>query len=331
MQPLEVEQATRTLTLRPALDTLPSGMTAADLIGALKLAMLTESATDTYAETILERAERYEAPWLARFINDVWAPDEALHFTPYMAMLLSAGVSQDELDCEIERTRHRALDYHSGDTPAHLTTYGMIQEYVTDNWHGLIAKTLRPTAPLAARLANHVKQRETLHTIWYRNMTAIQLEANPALLLHVAEAAGHFEMPGSSLVPELDSEVQRWLPLMGNDFDRTARDLARLFYPALGDTKKAGRLIVEVAAQRGTKLGPLSPQVVRATLNRLGGPGYGLLGEAMMERMGLGYLYRDRLTSPMGRHASLPSRLRGMLRRWLATQLELSVEPVVIA
>ena len=39
VQPLEVERAMETLTLRPALDSLPPGMTAADLIGALKLAI----------------------------------------------------------------------------------------------------------------------------------------------------------------------------------------------------------------------------------------------------------------------------------------------------
>jgi len=202
----------------------------------------------------------------------------------------------------------------------------MIQEYLTDNWHGLVAQLLRRTVPNAARLANRVKQRETLHTLWYRDMTILQLEANPRLLVHVAEAVGNFEMPGKSLVPELEPEVPRWLPLLGNDFDQWARDMVRLLYQIAGNTKTAGRLIVEVAAQRGTRVGPLPPHIVRAVMDRLGSPGYGLLGEALLERVGLGYLYRDKAL-PSGWRPPLASRLRGMLRRWIASQMDLKVEP----
>lgn len=322
----EIEQLCRTLSLRPALDHLPEGMTVADMIGVLKLAMLTESATDTYARTILTRAERYESAWLGRFIRDVWAPDEALHHTPYIAMLESAGVSREDLAAEIARTRGRALDYHSGDTPIHITTYGMIQEYITDNWHGLIARILRPTAPSAARLANSVKRRETVHTMWYRDMTAIQLEANPALLGHVAQAIATFEMPGASLVPEFNQHVGRWMPLMGNDEARTGRDIVRMLYSIVGDTGRAGQLVLRLAAERGTKIGPLTPGVIGSALDRLGGRGYGLLGEAVLEKIGLGSLYHDqRLTA--GRPASLPSRVRGILRRWLAEQIDLGFAP----
>jgi hypothetical protein len=325
VQPHEVEAVSRTLSLRPAFDRLPAGMTADDMIGALKLAMLTESATDTYADTILTRAARYDAAWLGRFTRDIWAPDEALHHTPYVAMLESAGISAEEIAAEIARTRGRSLDYHSGDTPIHLTTYGMIQEYVTDNWHGLIADILRPTVPSAAHLAYHVKRRETIHTIWYRDMTALQLEANPGLLGHVAEAVTTFEMPGPSLVPEFDQHVPRWMPLMGCDDVRTGRDIVRMLYTIVGDTQRAGQLALRVAAERGVKIGPLTPSVIRAALDRLGGNGYGLVGEAVLEKVGLGYLYRDR-RSTAGRPASLPSRVRGMLRRWLADQIDVGVD-----
>jgi len=302
------------------------GFAHADLLGVLKLALLTESATDTYAAAIDRRATLYNAPWLGRFIRDVWVPDERLHHTPYRTMLISAGVPEDELDAEIARTCARALDYRSGDTPVHLTAYGMIQEYVTDNWHGLIAGLLRPTLPRAAHIANRVKQRETLHTLWYLDMTAIQVEANPQLLTHVAEAVAHFEMPGKSLVPELEPQVPRWLNLLGNDFERWARDIARLLYTIAGDTARSGALLMRVSEERGTRLGPLPAGVVRATFDRLGGGGYGLLGEALLERVGLGYLYRDRRRTN-GQTASLPSRLRGMVRRWLAHQIDVRVEP----
>lgn len=325
VQPADVDDLSRSLSLQPALDQLPDGMSTQDMIGVLKLAMLTESATETYAETIVTRADRYEAAWLGRFIRDVWGPDEALHHTPFLAMLQSAGVSNEELQAEMRRTRARAFDYHSGDTPLHLTTYGMLQEYVTDNWHGHIARILRPTVPAAARIANHVKRRETIHTMWYRDMTAIQIESNPRLLGHVAEALANFEMPGASLVPEFDQHVERWWSLMGNDFDKMGKDIVRLLHSIVADTAQGGQLLVRLAAERGTRIGPISPGVIRAALDRLGRGGYGLLGEAVLERAGLGYLYRDQ--GAAGRPASLPSRIRGIIRRWLAEQIDLDIAP----
>lgn len=325
LQPAEIARYSEGLSVRPAFDHLPEGMADSDFIGILKLALLTECATDTYAEAIDTRARSYDAPWLGNFIKDVWVPDEMSHHTPYRTMLISAGFTEAELDTEIRQTIDRVLDYNSGDTPIHLTTYGMIQEYLTDNWHGLIGRLLKQSVPNAARLANRVKQRETLHTLWYRDMTILQLEANPRLLTHVAEAVGNFEMPGKSLVPELEPDVPRWLPLLGNDFDRWARDLVRMLYQIAGDTRRAGQLLIEVAAERGTRIGPLSPTVVRAVMDRLGGPGYGLLGEAMLERVGLGYLYRDKPS--YGWRPPLASRLRGMLREWVAGQIELKVTP----
>jgi hypothetical protein len=326
VQPSELRRMAGDPSIRETLARLPQGMTETDFIGVLKLALLTESATDTYAETFYDRARRYDAPWLHRFIADVWVPDERLHHTPYHQMLSSLGVGPAELNDEIAETQQRLLEYRSGDTPAHLTAYGMVQEYITDHWHGLIGRLLRPAAPAAAHLANRVKQRETLHTLWYRDMTALQVESNPSLLRHVAEAAGHFEMPGKSLVPHLEPEVPRWLPLLGADFDQMARDLTRLLYRVAGDTRAAGRLVVQIAAERGTKVGPLPPGAIRAALDRLGGPGYGLVGEALLEKVGLGYLYRDG-RSRQGRKPSLRGRLRGMVRNWLAGQIEVDVAP----
>ena len=85
-------------------------------------------------------------------------------------MFLNLGFSDAELDREIRETRERQYIHGSGDTPVHITTFGMIQEYLTDNWHGLIAGLMKNSAPEAAYIANRIKQRETLHTVWYRDM-----------------------------------------------------------------------------------------------------------------------------------------------------------------
>ena len=141
-------------------------------------------------------------------------------------------------------------------------------------------------------MANRIKRRETLHTMWYRDMTAIQVEANPRWVAHVADEVARFRMPGNSLVPELQSQSPRWLPLLGADFERIVRDLLRLLHETLGNARLTGEFVMTLAAEKKMWLGPLQARHVSAALNRLGGPGYGLLGEAVLERGGLGYLFR---------------------------------------
>ena len=56
--------------IREVLKTLPEGMSEEDFYGILKLALLTECATDLYAAAISDRGRHYGAPWLVRF--NVW-------------------------------------------------------------------------------------------------------------------------------------------------------------------------------------------------------------------------------------------------------------------
>jgi hypothetical protein len=111
------------------------------------------------------------------------------------------------------------------------------------------------------------------------------------------------------------------------DASRVARELTRLLYSLLEDPAKGGRLLVAVAEARGQRLGPLPAGQLRRALDRLGGGGYGLVGEAFLEHAGLSYLFRDR-PGP-GRRPGPASRLRGLLRSWLARHIsvELGFEP----
>ena len=320
----EVADLEGQLDVAPVTETLPPGLTAEDFGGVLKLALLTECATDTYADAIGSRARYYEAPWLERFLVRTWTPDEATHHTPFTHMLHSLGFSDSELEQEIEETRARPYEHSAGDTPAHLTAYAMVQEYLTDHWHGLISRLTHEAAPVASRMAARVKQRETLHAMWYRDMTALQVEANPALLAHVAEAIVHFKMPGAVLLPELEANVPHWMSASQVDLDELVRGLIRLVESALPDTRSAGALLMEVASGKGMRLGPLSAGQVNGALKRLGGPGYGLIGEALLERAGLGYLYRRaERPSQWGRGDAITGRLRAMLRDWVASQIDL--------
>jgi Fatty acid desaturase len=313
------------MDVRAVIKTLPEELNEEDLAGILRLAMLTECAAETFGAAIDERAQRYDAPWLSRFNNDIWLPDELTHLTPYKMILLNLGFSEEELDSQIRETQELPFEHHGGDLPVQVTTFGFIQEYLTDNWHGLVAKLLKTASPEASYMATRVKRRETLHTMWYRDMTALQLEADPRLLEPMAEALVKFEMPANQVAPDLQDEVVRWLPAMGVDYERMAKDLLRLVHQTLGDVGQTGRLLAQLAAEKGYKLGPISAAQLRTAVNRLGGPGYGLVGEALLERLGLSYLFQQpagRQDSAMKPYSGVYERIRGLLRSWLASKID---------
>jgi hypothetical protein len=283
----EVRDYPERLDVRKVVESLPEGITEDDFVGIMKLAMLTESATDSYAAVFTEGAQTYGADWLIRFNERVWVPDEHTHYAPYKGMLQSIGFTEEELDREMRETMERQYEHCCGKTPVELTTYGTIQEYLTDHWHGLISQLLRAEAPQAAHVANLIKRRETLHTVWYRDMTAVMVEENHENLALVAKTLTTFQMPGTRLVPEYGPRSQEWLIRLNTDFTRIARELVRNFSEAAGNLRRTGMLLVEMAVARDYNIGPFPPKVVRTAMNRLGGPGYGLLGEAILERVGL--------------------------------------------
>ena len=246
----EFRQLQERLSVRDVLQTLPEGLAEEDFAGILKLALLTECATDTYGVAFHERARWFDVAWLGRFNERVWVPDELTHHAPYKYILMSLGFSEAELDRDIKHTQEIEYEHPGGDTPVHVTTFGMVQEYLTDNWHGLIANLLRDASPEASYMATRIKRRETLHTVWYRDMTALQVEANPRLMPLIAESLLKFQMPGNALVPELQSAAVRWMPLMGADYDRITRDMVRLIYETLNDTRRTGAMLVEIAAEK---------------------------------------------------------------------------------
>ncbi|HEX5939685.1 MAG TPA: acyl-ACP desaturase [Dehalococcoidia bacterium] len=313
------------MDVRAVIKALPEGLSEEDLAGILRLAMLTECAAETFGAAIDERAQRYGADWLSRFNNRVWLPDELTHLTPYKMILLSLGFSEEELDREIRHTQQLPFEHRGGDLPVQVTTFGFVQEYLTDNWHGLVARLLKRASPEAAYMATRVKRRETIHTMWYRDMTALQLEADPKLFEPMAEALVKFQMPANQVAPDLQAEVARWLPAMGVDYEQMAKDLLRLVHTTLGDVRQTGRLLVQLAAEKGYQLGPVTAAQVRTAVNRLGGPGYGLVGEALLEKLGLSYLFQTPAgpqDSGMRPYSGVYERVRSLLRTWLANKMD---------
>lgn len=310
LNPTALREASEDLDVRSAVEQLPEGMTVEDFVGILKLAMLTECATDSYSAVFQDGAERFDSPWLARFNERVWTPDEHTHYTPYKLMLQSLGHSEEELDREMREVQERNYEHCCGRTPVELTTYGIIQEYLTDNWHGMISQLLKPSAPYAARCASMVKRRETLHTTWYRDMTAIQLEENPEMLELVANTVLTFQMPGTRLVPEFGSRSLEWMSKANVDFPRVARDFVRNFQQVAGTMKRAGQLFVELAAKRDVRLGPVPISALRRLMDKIGGAGYEIIGEALMDKFGI----PRPITASQAGPVSLPPRVYEALR-----------------
>ncbi len=311
------------LNARKAMDSLPTGLSEEDFLNALRLSLLTECATNTYARVFTSSAQKYDQSWLGQFTEAVWVPDELMHHLPFKIMLMQLGFSEEGLDKEIKDAQEVDYIHEAGTTPVHLTTFGTGQEYFTDNWYGLQHRILRTANPEAARVVARVKQRETLHTIWYRDMTALQIEENPDLLTHVAEASLRFRLPGNQIVPELQSRAAEWMPYMGADFMKMKKDLIKLTTQMTQTPERTGRLVMEIAEQQGFKLGPISISHINAAMNRFGSPGYGLIGEALMIIAGINGPFTDH-------EQGVIDKIRGVVRTWLAEEIDKQLASKVI-
>lgn len=310
--------------MNAVMDSLPPTLTEEDFAGILKLSLLTECATDSYAAAITTCAANHDAPWLARFNQEVWVPDERTHYAPYKMMLMDLGESEADLDREIEDTRNRQYIHYGGPLPIHMTTFAMIQEYLTDSFHGLIAGVIRPAAPQTAAMIFRVKKRETLHCVWYRDMTALQVEANPAYVAEIAEQILQFHMPSRSLLPGLHEKGPGWQVALGARHDALFKGLFRLVQEMLGNVRLTGELVMRLAAESKLDLGPISARQLDIALRRLGGPGYGIIGEAALERAGLGYMFKQPETDQdrtFGSYSGVYEKIRGLVRNWVASQL----------
>ncbi|MDA1035451.1 MAG: hypothetical protein O3B65_01055 [Chloroflexi bacterium] len=318
-----MEAAPETLDVKAVVESLPDSISEEDFVGILKLAMLTECATDSYAAVFQEGAETYDAPWLTRFNKEVWVPDEHAHATPYQFMLQSLGYTEEELQAEMRDTQERTYEHCCGISPVELSTYGTVQELLTDNWHGLIAKLLKPKAPYAAHCANLIKRRETLHTVWYRDMTAVMVEENPELISLVGKTLTNFQLPGTMLIPQYGGQALPWMQAMNMDFGHLAKELIRNFAESAGTVKRSGMLVVEMAIHRDYPIGPFPSRFVKAALNRLGGPGYGLLGEAMLQKVGLTIpSQKGPQDSGYRFYSGVYEKIRGRMRTFIANKID---------
>lgn len=330
VRPGEMTPLKDDLNVKAVVADLPEGLSEEDLVGIISLSMLTECATDSYAQVFLDAAKEYDAPWLGRFTERVWVPDEYTHTDPFKHLLRDMGFSEQELEAAIKETKEKTYIHTCGKTPIELTTFGMIQEFLTDHWYGMLAKLLRRTAPEAARLATRVKRRETLHYVWYKEMSMIQVHDDPGLLPLVANTVTSFTMPGGSLVPQYQGRVLDWMTPAGTDFNYNARQMVRHLFDIAGDSKRAGQLLLDVAVVGGINLGRISTVRLQSVIDRLGGVGYELLGEAVLESVGLpmppgvGAHVDSKIAGAVPTPSALYERMRSKVRSAIAGRIDLS-------
>jgi len=304
------------------LTSLPHGVTEEDARGIFWLSVLTEAATDTYAAEFHRSAIEHGQPWLKRFTTELWTPDEYSHRIPHKEALIHLGVAESEVDIEMKHAQDRAYTHVDGFSPIELTTFGMAQESVTHDWYTAIYNMMKKSNPEAARAFARVGQRENLHKLYYRDMTAAQLEANPGLLPQVVGTLATFVMPAQEIAPKYYAEHDRWVAAIG-DNALIVRNVTMYAAEAAGNPKRAGELVIEMADQKGIKLGPIPPQVVHAAFNVLspvGGFGYGLVGEALLKKIGMEDLYKKR-ENPSGDKSKDVGYIRGIITSWIADQM----------
>jgi len=229
-----------------------------DLFDMTELSFRTEAGTKQYVRVFVDSSQKYGIHWLSQFTLNVWGPDEERHRQPF-ADLLRHKFDQGQLD-QMERDSEGKIEYHhpSGTHPVQLVTFGMLQEYLTNQWYMLKNGVLKTLAEFNDKLfayvhmINKVQIREGLHTKWYKTLLEKCLEADPGFASLAGEAIIHFKMPGTQLAKSQQSQVMRWMDLVEEDRPfRMFKEAGRLLYGATGeDTVLYGRMMAEMGAHK---------------------------------------------------------------------------------
>ncbi|MCH2318374.1 MAG: hypothetical protein MK369_00620 [SAR202 cluster bacterium] len=301
-----------------------SGMTADDLIDSFRLSLITESLTDQYSKTFQIGAHMYGAQWLQDYVVGFWEPDEYGHADPFKNVLVDFGINETKLQLEIDEAKH-TVDYQtkhtSGFHPIALTTYGMIQECITDYWYEL-QRGFFPASSNTAKVISKVKGREALHTVQFRNLTALQLEEDPALLAEIINASASFQMPSNHIpnVFDIERKTQDWIPKMNGSVVELLKRIILNLNVTLDDNGKLGKLLIEYATTSERKfINHVPNSLVKKALNTFP-VSHGIVGEAMLEQLGLTANEKD---VPMNLLEKIHFNLRKSLKRYVYEKLDI--------
>ena len=311
-------------TYKPEEIIAQSKMSASDLVDTFKLSFITESLTEQYADTYLTGAKNHGAIWLSNYVTGFWAPDESGHADPFKNILVDFGIDKSELERQVQEA-FDSVSYQevhsSGYHPIELTTYGMIQECITDYWYEL-QRGFFPEESNTTKILSKVKGREALHTVQFRNLTAIQLESDPGLMKLIIHAISNFQMPSNHipLVANIESKTQKWIPRMNGDITILLTRIIGNINAMLQDKAKLGELIVGYASLKEKRFLRYVPNVfVSKAIGNIRG-GHGLVGEIVLEHLGL---ESSEGLSPMTFPELIEYRFRTILKRWVSEKMNI--------
>ena len=288
-------------------------------IDTFKLSMITESLTEQYAEAFRLGADLYNADWLRTYINGFWVPDELGHADPHKKILMNFGYTEHELDLMLkeadEQTSYKE-NHEAGLMPVQLTTFGLFQECITDYWYELQA-SLFPTGSNAKKILQKVKGREALHTVQYRDMTALQLEDDPGLLEPCLFTVAHFEMPANKieLVSQYESKAQQWIPLMGGSVANLLKKIITQVQRISDDPSLIARVVFGMSNGKELKYLEKFPRAQLFQLVKSFRGCHGLVGEIILEALGIG--------SKVAPLPGIKSFIKQKLKLWLTSNIDL--------
>ncbi len=220
-----------------------------DILDSLTFVTLVECHPGFPASKLLAAADRGGAPWLRRFIDQTWLPEEKMHHAPYKEYLVRSGtLPREVIDSRIDDVYSRGFVYGEGYTALQAATYGWIQELITWRFYEamrshLIAAQRRgdPSDPVLIKVLGDIAKQENFHRHIYLSGAQTILKHAPERKREVVSTLVEFMMPGHHTVPDMQPNAQKWATAVNLSFRTLTHDIVDgvrglIGYKGLGQT-----------------------------------------------------------------------------------------------
>ena len=220
-----------------------------DFLDALTFVTLVEYHPGAPASKLLAAADRGGAPWLRRFIDQTWLPEERMHHAPYKEYLVRSGtVRLEAIDSRLDEVYSRGFVYGEGYTALQAATYGWIQELITWRFYEamrshLLAAQRRgdPSDPVLIKMLGDIAKQENFHRHVYLSGAQTILKHAPERKREVVATLVEFMMPGHHTVPDLQPYAPQWATAFNLSLRNLTHDIVNgvrglIGYKGLGRT-----------------------------------------------------------------------------------------------
>ena len=199
-------------------DTIRPGSVDSDFLEAVGFVTLVEANPQAPGAQILAAADRSNAPWLSRFINQTWLPEEGMHHVPFKEYLIRSGAFQEAfLDAEIDKVIDRGFSHGAGYTDLQASTYGWLQELITWRFYDCMHSYLlsqatpdNPADPVMLKILSDISKQENFHRHVYLTGAKTILKHSPQRKGEVVTATIEFLMPGHQMAPDWQPKAPLW-------------------------------------------------------------------------------------------------------------------------